>query len=109
MVSWYALGGVEALFWMQGPPQADFGATKKRCLRRRARLVVGPTYGGAGQKDLDKKPKKVEKVKKKVFSNKHVEFPHDSGKSSFFGFLDRFDPLLAIFTVVLGHGVVGPT
>ena len=43
VVSWDTVGGIRALVCPQGPPQAGFGATKKRCLHRRARLAVGPT------------------------------------------------------------------
>ena len=43
VVSWDTAGGIRALVCPQGPPQAGFGATKKRCWRRRARLAVGPT------------------------------------------------------------------
>ena len=54
VVSWDTVGGIRALVCPQGPLQADFGATKKRCLRRRAHLAAGPTQGGGGQ---DKKKK----------------------------------------------------
>ena len=43
VVPWDTVGGIRALVCPQGPLQADFGATKKRCLRRHARLAAGPT------------------------------------------------------------------
>ena len=82
-----------------GTPAGGFWSHKKALLAP-ARVFGSRAYlgGGAGQKDR-KNPEKVEKVKKKVFFLKHLEFPHDSGKITFFGFLDRFDPLLAILLV----------
>ena len=43
VVSWDTVGGIGAIVCPQRRLQADFGATKKRCLRRRARLAAGPT------------------------------------------------------------------
>ncbi len=39
VVSWDTVGGIQALGCPQGPPQTGFWAAKKRCARRRARLV----------------------------------------------------------------------
>ena len=39
VVSWDPVGGIQPLVCPQGPPQAGFGVAKKRCARRRARLV----------------------------------------------------------------------
>ena len=76
----------------------------KKALLAPARAFGGRAYlGGAGQKDR-KNPEKVEKVKKNTFFFKHVDFPHDSGKTTFFGFLDHFDPLLAILLLYWGMG-----
>ncbi len=48
VVSWDTVGGIRALVCPQGPPQAGFGVAKKRCARRRARLV-GQIWLGNGE------------------------------------------------------------
>ena len=48
-VSWDTVGGIRALVCPQGPLQAGFGVTKKRCARRRTRLV-GQILLGNGEK-----------------------------------------------------------
>ena len=83
-----------------GTPAGGFWSHKKALLAP-ARAFGGRAYlGGSRTKILETNPEKVEKV---IFF-KHVEFPRDSGKPNFFGFLDRFDPLLAILLLYWGLG-----
>ena len=48
VVSWDTVGSIRALVCPQGPPQAGFGVAKKRCARRRARLL-GQIWLGNGE------------------------------------------------------------
>ena len=48
VVSWDTVGGIRVFVCPQGPPQAGFGVAKKRCVRRRARLV-GQIWLGIGE------------------------------------------------------------
>ena len=76
-----------------GTPAYGFWSHKKALLAP-ARVFGSRAYLGSRKSE-------------KVFFLKHLEFPHDSGKITFFGFLDRFDPLLAILPVLGGTASIG--
>ena len=87
-----------------GTPAGGFWSHKKALLAP-ARAFGSRAYLEGGRtKRLEKNPEKVERVKEKSFFFNHVEFPHDSGKTTFFGFFDHFDPLLAILLLYWGMG-----